>query len=65
MADCEKLPKCGFFNVYYKNNPAIAQSIIKIYCNDFDKSEACERKIYSKKHGNPPEDNMSPTGKIL
>lgn len=36
-----------------------------MYCNNFEKSEICERKKYRLEHGGPPEDNVSLTGKAL
>ena len=61
---CELLSKCGFFNNYCKSE-SVSQGFIKIYCQDQKKSDSCQRKLYRKKNGTPPPDNMAPTGKML
>jgi hypothetical protein len=62
---CENLAKCGFFINFKGNSEAIQHGWIRLYCEDINKSEVCERKKYKKLHGLPPADNMSPTGKML
>ena len=62
---CENLVKCGFFMNYSGNNEVIKQGWIRMYCENYDKSEKCERKKMKKKTGSPPPDNMTPTGKFL
>ena len=62
--DCEMLEKCGFFNNFCKSNSAAA-GFCSLYCKSHEKSNLCERKKYRLKNGNPPPDNMAPTGKML
>jgi hypothetical protein len=38
---------------------------IRLYCQDKEKSETCERKKYGKANGKPAPVNMAPTGKML
>jgi len=65
MAQCELLETCGFFKNFKGNTEVVKQGWIKMYCEDREKSEKCARKQYRKKHGKPPADNMTPTGKML
>lgn len=62
--NCEMLPNCGFFNNFCKSNAA-ANGFALLYCKSKSKSENCERKLFGKKNGAPPPDNMAPTGKML
>jgi len=62
---CELLDKCGFFKNYQGNSEVVKNAWIKMYCEEKSASEKCDRKKYRKKHGVPPADNMSPTGKTL
>ncbi|MFH0925036.1 MAG: hypothetical protein V1872_05300 [bacterium] len=62
---CELLEKCGFFNNFKGNTEVIKEGWIKMFCQNKEKSESCERKKLRKKTGKPPVDNMTPTGKIL
>lgn len=65
IVPCENLSKCGFFLNYKGNSEVIQNSWIRLYCRDKIRSEKCERKKIKKRTGQPPADNMSPTGKIL
>ena len=63
--ECELLDKCGFFLNFKANSEVIKQSWIRMFCENNEKSEKCERKKFRKKTGKPPADNMAPTGKML
>lgn len=65
MQECEFLSKCGFFKNFQGNPEVIKQGWVRMYCENSEKSEKCQRKSYRKKTGSPPADNMSPTGKII
>jgi hypothetical protein len=64
MEKCENLSSCGFFLNYKGNSEVVKNGWIRMFCEDAEKSETCERKK-QKKAGNPPPDNMAPTGKML
>jgi len=36
-----------------------------MYCESKEKSEKCKRKQIRKETGNPPADNLSPTGRLI
>ena len=61
---CELRDRCGFFRNYCQACK-VSEWFAVIYCNDREKSENCARKIHFKQHGEPPADNMSPTGEML
>ncbi len=63
--NCELLEKCGFFLNFQGNSEVIKQGWIKNFCESSIKSEKCSRKKIRKQTGQPPEDNMAPTGKLL
>ena len=62
---CEKLEGCGFFNNFKGNSEASKRGLCLLYCHDKKKSEKCKRKQFKLKTGNPPADNMAPSGKML
>jgi hypothetical protein len=62
---CEFLDRCGFFLNYKANTEVIKQGWVALFCEDSEKSERCERKIVRQRTGQPPADNMSPTGDML
>ena len=62
---CELLDKCGFFINFKGNSDVIKQGWVKMFCENKEKSEMCERKKIRKKTGKPPADNMTPAGKML
>lgn len=62
---CELLEKCGFFQNFIGNSEVLKQGWVKMFCENKEKSEQCERKKERKKTGVPPADNMAPTGKML
>lgn len=59
---CELLEKCGFFLNFTSNLEVIRQGWVRLYCEDREKSELCERKKIRNRTGVPPADNMAPTG---
>jgi len=62
---CEYLKTCGFF-LNFKGNPeAIHRGWILQYCGSQKKSEKCKRKEVREQTGQPPPDNMAPTGKMF
>jgi hypothetical protein len=62
---CELLEQCGFFLNFTSNFEVIKQGWIKLYCENRDTSELCERKKIRMQTGVPPADNMAPTGKLM
>lgn len=62
---CEFLDRCGFFLNYAANTEVVKQGWIRLFCDDREKSELCERKKHRQRTGEPPADNMSPTGDML
>ncbi|MBI5014894.1 MAG: hypothetical protein HZB55_05305 [Deltaproteobacteria bacterium] len=62
---CELLDRCGFFINFKGNSEVVKRGWIKVYCDNSEASERCERKKIRKQTGKPPVDNMTPTGKLL
>jgi hypothetical protein len=62
---CELLDKCGFFLNYKANSEVIKEGWIRMFCENKEKAEKCERKKIRKQTGKPPADNMTPTGRML
>ncbi len=62
---CEFLEKCGFFLNYRWNTEVVKQGWVNMFCDDKEKSELCERKNARRRTGQPPADNMCPTGTLL
>jgi len=62
---CEFLDKCGFFLNFRANSEALKQGWVKMFCENKEKSEKCERKATRRRSGKPPADNMAPTGRML
>jgi len=63
--NCEYLDKCGFFLNYRGNTEVIKQGWVRMYCESEDKSKQCARRKVREQTGQPPADNMCPTGKLL
>jgi hypothetical protein len=61
---CEALEKCGFFNKYQGINNLACTGFINQYCKG-EKLHDCERKKYREKHGQPPSDDMMPSGQMV
>ena len=62
---CESLDKCGFFLNYRGNSEVIKQGWIRLFCENQEEAEKCERKKVRKQTGKLPADNMTPTGDLL
>jgi hypothetical protein len=66
MSDqCEFLGTCGFFLNYKGNTEVVRQGWVSLFCEDEQKSKQCERKKVRQATGQPPADNMAPTGSML
>ncbi len=61
---CELIDKCSYFNIYSKNSKS-QEAWTRLFCMDKKKSEKCERKKIRNQTGEPPLDNMTPTGEML
>ncbi len=62
---CEFLDTCGFFLNFRGNSEIVERGWIRLFCTSQERSENCERKKIRKQTGEPPPDNMTPTGIIL
>jgi hypothetical protein len=62
---CEFLERCGFFINYKANTEVVRNGWVALFCEDQEKSERCARKKVRRETGQPPADNMSPTGDML
>jgi hypothetical protein len=65
MSQCELLERCGFFRAFKGNSEVVTNGWIKMFCENVDKSEYCERKKTRTRTGVPPEDNVAPTGNVI
>jgi len=62
---CELLDTCGFFLNFKGNSEVVKKGWIRNFCESREKSERCERKRIRRETGQPPPDNMAPTGTML
>lgn len=62
--ECEYLKMCGFFNKYCNTKDLACRGFIFQYCKG-DKMNECKRLQYRKHHGQPPSDDMMPTGQMI
>jgi hypothetical protein len=62
--ECELLETCGFFKKYNDSLDLACRGFIKSYCKG-DKMDDCARKIYRNTHGEPPHDDMMPSGQDM
>jgi hypothetical protein len=62
---CELLDKCGFFLNYKGNSEVLRNGWVKMFCEDLNSSQSCERKKIRNQTGKPPVDTMTPTGKLV
>jgi len=62
---CELLDRCGFFNNFKGNTEVAKNGWIRMFCENKERSDKCERKNIRMKTGSPPPDNMTPSGKML
>jgi hypothetical protein len=63
--NCESFSKCPFFLNFGGNTEVVKQGWVRLFCQDKEKAEKCERKRLRRETGKPPADNMTPTGKIV
>ena len=61
---CELLEKCGFFKKYQESKNLACKGFINQYCKG-PKLNECERKKYREEHGEPPSDDMMPSGQMV
>ena len=61
---CELLEKCSFFIKYRDTLNLACRGFIKTYCEG-DKMDECKRKEYRLKHGQPPHEDMMPSGQMV
>ncbi len=64
MTECELLANCGFYKKYQGTLDLACRGFIKTYCRGAQMDE-CVRKQYRMEHGQPPEDDMMPSGQIV
>ena len=64
MYECELLETCGFFKKYQESLNLACKGFIKTYCKG-ERMDECKRKEYRAEHGQPPQDDMLPSGHIM
>lgn len=64
LADCELIEKCGFFKKYQSTKDLACRGFLGQFCKG-PKMVECKRKEYRKMHGQPPLDDMLPSGQII
>ena len=62
--ECELLKTCGFFKKYQSVKDLACKGFIKLYCKG-PRMDECKRKQYRTEHGEPPPDDMLPSGQII
>ncbi len=62
--ECESLAACGFFRKYQETKILACKGFINQYCKG-QKMNECKRKEYRKKHGQPPSDDLMPSGQMI
>ena len=62
---CDLINECAYFKLYEEQRSMAIDVWKKLFCMNISKSEKCERKKIRKETGEPPPDNMSPTGELL
>ena len=62
--ECQLLPTCGFFKKYVTSSRIVCQELIHRYCKGRD-TDQCKRLEYRKAYGNPPDDDMMPSGMVM
>jgi len=62
---CDLINECAYFQFYEEQRSMAIDVWKKLFCMNISKSEKCERKKIRKETGEPPPDNMSPTGELL
>ena len=64
MADCELLPRCGFFLKYQDTLDLACRGFVRSFCKGPKQTE-CARRLYRVEHGCPPDDDMMPSGQMI
>jgi len=64
MTECELLESCGFFQKYNATLDMACRGFIKSFCRG-EKMNECKRKAYRVQHGEPPSDEMLPSGQMM
>ena len=64
MADCELLPRCGFFLKYQDTLDLACRGFVRTFCKG-PKQLECSRRQYRNQHGCAPDDDMLPTGQTM
>jgi len=62
---CELFEICKFINDFEGISKDEKDGWIKDYCENWEKSEMCERKKIKMSTGNPPVLNMTPVGDLI
>jgi hypothetical protein len=62
---CELLDTCRFFLRFSSNLEVIKKQWVILYCENVEYSDGCERKKNRNQTGEPPVDNMAPTGVVI
>ena len=62
--ECELLATCGFFKKYQDAKELACKGFVALYCKGENMGK-CARKQYRKEHGQPPSDDMMPTGVMI
>jgi hypothetical protein len=62
--ECEFLDRCGFLKKYGPTEDSACRWFIREYCQG-RKMNNCKRKEYLLKRGQPPSDDMMPTGQSV
>ena len=62
---CENMERCGFIRKYANDKDGLAvRGFVLMYCQG-DKQDCCKRKEYKMRTGNPPPDEMLPSGTMM
>jgi len=64
MEECSLLENCGFFKKYKETRNLACQGFINLYCKGAKMNE-CKRKKYKEENGQPPSDDMMPSGQMI
>jgi uncharacterized protein YceH (UPF0502 family) len=59
---CESKEMCGFYKRMKKCAGKRENQWLHLYCESKEKSEFCQRKVYHRRKGILPPDDMSPMG---
>jgi len=64
MESCELLNTCGFFKKYQDSLDMACKGFLKSYCHG-PLLDDCKRKSFRKANGQPPHDDMLPSGQTM